>query len=134
MGETGICLHENTHKFGRFHRTSDGRWLQRYRCKSCKKTFSQATHDPACWQRKRDVNHPCMMMLASNMSMRRAAIMLTVNRKTVARKLDYLAAQLRLKLADQHPLYKGIDAIQFDELQTIEHTKWGLSRNDKFPK
>ncbi|RAP32878.1 transposase [Candidatus Marinamargulisbacteria bacterium SCGC AG-439-L15] len=64
-----------------------------------------------------------MMMLASTVSMRRIAIILNINLKTVARKLEFLAEQSRQKLNSQHENYTDITAIQFDELQTIEHTK-----------
>lgn len=123
MGEISCCLKENAHKFGRFKRRSDGRYIQRYRCKTCLKTFSLATHDPACWQKKRQFNHDCLMMLASSVSMRRVALMLGLNKKTVARKAEYLGVQCSKKLAAQLETFKDITAIQFDELQTIEHTK-----------
>ena len=138
MGEIHCCQKENAHKFGRFKRRSDGRYIQRYRCKQCQKSFSQATSDPACWQKKRHLNHSCLMMLASAVSMRRTAIILGVNPKTVARKLEYLAQQSRKKDAVQYEGYRSVESIQFDELQTIEHTKckplsvaMAVSKNDR---
>ena len=64
-----------------------------------------------------------MMLLSSAVSMRRSAIILNVDQKTVARKLVYLAQECRKKgVKERHRLCE-VDAIQFDELQTIEHTK-----------
>ena len=117
------CSMDNAMKNGVFRRVSDGRYCQRYRCKTCGKSFSQATYDPAYYQKKRQCNYPLMMFLSSAVSMRRTAIMLNIDRKTVARKLIYMAQQCRQNLQKQQHHLSEIKAIQFDELQTIEHTK-----------
>ena len=52
-----------------------------------------------------------------------AAKLLRVNPKTVARKLAFLGAICRERLKQESNQYRNIQAIQFDELQTIEHTK-----------
>ena len=56
--------------------------------------------------------------------MRRIAITLNTTRVTVARKCEFLAKKAFLKhdLLMQRQHYKETE-IQFDELQTIEHTK-----------
>ena len=74
-----------------------------------------------CWQKKRHLNHACMMMLNSLVSMRRIARVLNINPKTVARKLTFLGQTLHKKMATQD--FSHVSHIQFDELQTIEHTK-----------
>ena len=117
------CRKENAMKYGSFKRHSDGRISQRYCCKICNTTFSQATFDPAYYQKKRQLNHKCMMLLSSCISMRRTAIILGIHPITVARKLEYTASQSRLKLNNSDLDFQNISAIQFDELQTIEHTK-----------
>ena len=126
MGEAGNqhkCSKDNAHKTGFFKRRSDGQRIQRYRCKQCQKSFSQATDDPAYYQKKRQLNHKCLMMLASTVSMRRTAIILNINPKTVARKLEWLSKQSQKKLALHTSQLKTVTAIQFDELQTSEHSK-----------
>ena len=95
------CNIQNSIKFGRFRRSSDYRYIQRFRCKSCDKTFSHATFDPTYYQKKRQLNYPCMMLLASNVSQRRAAKILNINVKTVARKLVYCGEQSRLKILEK---------------------------------
>ena len=117
------CTKQNAHKHGTFPRRSDGRIIARFRCKTCKKCFSNATDDPACYQKKRHVNHKCAGLLASCMSMRRIALILGLHPITVARKLEYLAQQFRLKQEEFISDPDSINSIQFDELQTIEHTK-----------
>jgi len=117
------CRKDNAMKSGFFRRVSDGRTLQRYRCKTCNKTFSQATSDPAYYQKKRQFNHKCMMMLGSAMSQRRVALVLGLHPITVARKLVFTAGQSKKKLRESLADCSFVKAIQFDELQTIEHTK-----------
>ena len=117
------CSKNNAHKQGYFKRISDGRKIARFQCKTCKLHFSQATFDPAYYQKKRQLNHKCAVMLASCMSMRRTALALNIHPITVARKLEYLAAQFREKSVQIFADSNETIAIQFDELQTIEHTK-----------
>ena len=115
------CGNKRLHKFGMFRRKSDSRTIQRYRCQSCGKTMSNATIDPACWQKKRHLNHNCMMLLASCVSMRRISKVMNLNQKTVARKLVYLGNTLKLRLNQAD--IRDVTHVQFDELQTIEHSK-----------
>ena len=119
--QASCCNTPRWHRHGSFRRTSDSRVIQRFKCYSCGKTVSNATFDDACWQKKRHLNHACMMMLSSLVSMRRIARVLNINPKTVARKLTYLGETLQQKMATQD--FSHVSHIQFDELQTIEHTK-----------
>ena len=123
QGGNSCCMRSNAHKFGSFKRKSDGQVIPRYRCKTCAKTFSPATQNPACWQKKRTINRLCLFMLTSTMSMRRIAFVLKVNRKTVARKLNYLAMISRQEMAKMQAHYQDVESIQMDELITFEHTK-----------
>jgi len=110
---------------GRFFRRSDGQWIPRFWCRSCGITFSSARSFPCYRQKKRKINHPLQLLLNSGVSQRRAAILLRVNRKTVVRKFRFLAEQSRL----EHEKWlktleaKPLSYIQFDDLETSEHTK-----------
>ena len=111
-------------RFGRYYRTSDARWIQRYRCRTCSRYFSSATGSRRFDQRKRRVNEPLRLLLCSGVSQRRAAVLLRVNRKTVVRKFRWLAEQARTenerrRLRSRLPL----KSIQFDDLETSEHSK-----------
>ena len=111
-------------KYGYFKRTSDGRVISRYLCLLCRKTYSSASDDPAYYHKKRRINHRLKMLLASNMSMRRSAQILGVSRTTIDRKLRFLGKVCR----EENEAYMlqfqdSVEDIQFDELQTIEHTK-----------
>ena len=56
------CLFDNAMKNGTFRRVSDRRWIQRYRCKTCKKSVSKATFDPAYYQKKWHINYSVAML------------------------------------------------------------------------
>jgi len=115
---------DSVQKYGFYRRKSDSRFIQRFYCNHCKNTYSNAIKDSAYNQNKRRVNHPLRFLLGSAVSMRRAAMLLHVSRSTVARKLRFLGDLCR----KEHALYLGtldrsVESIQFDELQTIEHSK-----------
>ena len=122
-GTNRCCCVKNSYSNGYYTRSSDGQRVNRYRCKTCNKTFSSATLSPLKWQKKRQVNYPLMKLLSHNVSLSGAAKILNINPKTVARKLAFLGETCRHKLAEQAKDYTQISAIEFDELQTIEHTK-----------
>ena len=122
-GANRCCCVKNSCSNGYYIRSSDGQRVNRYRCKTCNKTFSSATLSPLKWQKKRHVNYPLMKLLSHNVSLSGAAKILNLNPKTVAFKLAFLGQICQHKLAEQALEYARISAIEFDELQTIEHTK-----------
>ena len=110
-------------KYGTYTRKSDSRTIQRFYCNRCCKTYSHAVKESAYNHNKRRINNPLKKLLASNVSMRRAALLLGVSRTTIARKLIYLGDLCRQEHQAFLKQYKEpIETIQFDELQTIEHT------------
>ena len=115
---------KNVYKYGSFRRKSDSKTIQRYKCLVCNNTFSTACKDPAYKQKKRRLNYKIKTMLSSLCSMRRIALTLNTTRVTVARKLEFLGKKA---LAEHQKMIRlqGIQntEVQFDELQTIEHTK-----------
>jgi len=122
-GEKRCCVPKYSRPHGSYKRSSDGQSIQRYYCKVCKSTYSSATLSPLKWQKKRQVNHPLMELLSSNVSLSAAARILRVNPKTVAKKLLFLGAICAKRNQNDVMNYSSVDQIQFDELQTIEHTK-----------
>ena len=110
---------------GFFYRSSDSRQIQRFRCKVCDREFSRATSNPCYRQKKRRINYSLNELLASGITQRRAARVLLVNRKTIARRFHFLAERATHRQArwlDRLPK-QSIRAIQFDDLETAEHTK-----------
>ena len=112
-------------KYGSFFRASDSRFIRRYFCKSCGKHFSKATFHPARFQKKRRINSKLRDLLCSGVSQRRAARILHVNPKTVVRSFRFLAKQARLehKAWTNSYGFQPLHFIQFDDLETSEHTK-----------
>src|SRR5271165_6154336 len=82
---------------GRYWRAEDSKWISRYRCRSCRKTFSAARFSPCFRQKKRRPNAWVSKLLASTGSQRRTARLLRINRKTVVRKMNFLGPQAKLE-------------------------------------
>lgn len=112
-------------KDGTYFRRNDSRYIQRYCCRACGKKFSQSTHELECRQKKRRVNFPLLKLLCSGVSQRRAALLLRLNKNTVAKKFDYLAQKYAKKNQQWRAglAHSSVWHLQFDDLITIEHTK-----------
>jgi transposase-like protein len=111
---------------GFFYRKSDSRKIRRYFCRSCKTYFSNSTLRPDRYQKKRKVNFHLGRLYESGVSQRRLALVLNLNRKTVVRKIRYLAEIERGRqkaYLDSHYKEHPLSQIQFDDLETSEHTK-----------
>jgi len=111
-------------RHGYYLRSSDGRWITRFRCLQCRGSFSNASYHPFLGQKKRQVNLELWRLLVSGVSQRRSAILLGINRKTAHRKLFFLGKLARLE--HHHFLLQraGIPRkLQLDEMETFEHTK-----------
>ena len=109
-------------KFGHYFRKSDSRTIQRWKCQNCNKHFSNATFSINYNQNRRRLNPLIRKLLASQVTHRRIALLLGTTRKTVRRKQKFLSEVAKQK----HSLrWAGVtfDHIQFDDLETIEHTK-----------
>lgn len=110
-------------RFGFFYRTSDRRFIQRYRCLDCKKCFSSATFHPCFGQRKRQINKALAVVFSSGMSLRRSAKAFGINIKTSARKLVFLGQQSLESLSASNLAHKKAESVEFDDMETFEHTK-----------
>jgi transposase-like protein len=111
-------------KCGYFLRSSDGLFIQRYRCKTCQKTFSTESLSPFKFQKKRNLNDIIFSLFASGTSQRRMAKILRVNKKTIVRKFQVLGQICidDMKSA-KHLGHKQIKEFIFDDMETFEHTK-----------
>ena len=114
-------------RFGRFFRAEESKWIPRFKCNCCGKTFSTATSSACFRQKRRTLNPAIFKLLASSVSQRRAARILETNLKTVERKLLFLAEQARLSrleyLRNIRESGNLISEIQFDEMETFERSK-----------
>ena len=111
---------------GSFRRQSDCRRIRRYFCRCCGSYFSNATPRADRYQKKRKANYAIYRLYSSGVSQRRLAKVLNLNRKTVVRKVRYLAELERKRqevFLKSHYGSKPLSQIQFDDLETSEHTK-----------
>ncbi len=113
-------------KKGTFYRICDRRYIQRFKCRVCKVQFSNATFDPDYRQHRREINQRLFLFLASGVTLRRAAMLLESDRKTIGRKLKILGARARTdheEWLEERFSGSKVRHIQFDDLETLEHTK-----------
>src|ERR1700722_14994521 len=110
-------------RFGFFRRSSDGRRLQRFCCLRCKKTFSHATESVCFGQKKRHKNFQILKQVSSGTSYRRTAMILCIDRKTVARKIRFLGVVCDLRNRQANLLRAKETQFEFDEQETFQHTK-----------
>jgi len=109
---------------GMFLRRSDHSKIQRFFCKTCRKSFSTETTSPMKFQKKRHLNDLVFSLFGSSVSQRRVAKLLSINRKTAVRKFVFLG-KICLKDIEskKHIPKRAIGDFIFDEMETFEHTK-----------
>jgi transposase-like protein len=109
---------------GSFLRRSDGIRVQRFLCKTCRKSFSTESLSPLKYQKKRHLNDLVFSLLASGNSQRRIAKLMTVNQKTIVRKF-VLFGKICLQdmQSKKHLPSRSIQQFCFDDMETFEHTK-----------
>jgi transposase-like protein len=111
-------------RYGVYFRSSDKKSVRRYKCKVCEKTFSVAAFTPFYRSRMRHKRVLCRGCLCSGVSQRRtAAEFLKVRRSTVVRMFKAEAAVAEFQLNRNNCLKKPSLVIQFDDMETFEHTK-----------
>ena len=125
------CGAKGSAKHGRYHRYDDAQLIQRYRCRSCGKCHSSATHAPTYRQKRRRLNRLVEMDIASSTSQRRIAIKHGCDRKTVARKVEFLAEQARQRTSGTYKADHFPGSILVDHPAVIgpdsclsTHTAW----------
>ncbi len=106
-----------------FYRVKHSRsYLRRYQCLSCKRTFSSQTHAPTYYQKKPYLNLKLFELLTSGNTQRRSAKLLGCARSTVERKFHWLY-RFRNSLEFNQPKQVFSPHLQFDEMESIHHTK-----------
>lgn len=119
------CHSSKYRSHGQYFRKSDSKTILRWQCRNCRHIFSQASFSSCYRQHKRRINSLLNNLLSSGVSQRRAALVLKVTRKTIARKLIFLGRkslqdhQAQLKLMDS----KELMHLQLDDLITSHHSK-----------
>lgn len=111
-------------KKGYYRTAHNGQKVPRYRCRHCGRYFSPNSFKSTAGQHRPELNDLLHKLLVSGVSMRRAALIADCSKRTVDRKLKWLAERARTAHAaaladpDNHTSY-----IQVDELETYMHTQ-----------
>jgi len=108
---------------GFYSRTDDSRRIQRYRCKKCKRTPSEASNSRWFRAKKRRHHEAMRKYFASLGGIRRIAHNMKINRKTVARKLVILGEEAEERVRKSNLLFEKSRVVEFDDLETFEHSK-----------
>lgn len=112
---------------GFYVRSSDSRRVARFKCLICRRSFSNSRYSPCFGQKRRKLNEPIRKLLVSGVSLRRIAMLTGANRKTVVRKLVFLANLATIRhdefLRSLRASGNGVKEIQFDEMVTFERSK-----------
>ena len=108
---------------GFYYRTSDSKWVQRFRCDTCSKYSSAASFDLNYRYKKRRLHKKLVELLCSGVSQRRAARLLKINRKTVVRIFLLEAIRAEYLFRTRNFDRSKAATVEFDDLETFEHTK-----------
>lgn len=108
---------------GHFYRSSDRKKVQRFLCLVCKRSFSAATNSKNLNQKKRQLNHKIARLLVAGVSQREISRILKISRKTVVRKFILMGERAFFKLQKYNLKFPKSTHIQFDDMETFEHTK-----------
>lgn len=104
-------------------RKADRKKVIQFRCYRCNRTWTPATDNPEKHQRLRSVNETLRRLLVSGVTMERAAKILRINPKTVARRIPYFAQIADQELKRSAEGASPVDEVYLDELITYEHTR-----------
>jgi len=107
-------------RFGRYHPSCRPRPVQRYRCNTCRRTFSRQTFRADYRDRRPDLNRALFLSMATGIGLRQTARNIDLSLPATEQKFRKIARHLRrLNLNLRGPLPS--DAVfQFDELETFE--------------
>ena len=126
-GVEGPYLRPRVRKRGSFTRKGSLKRIRRYQCLHCGHSYSQATFLPEFKQQRRELNLAIEKILCSLVSERRAALLLGVSRRLIARRTHFLKIQAKRfqEKEFQDRIERGLlyEDLQFDEMESFEHTK-----------
>ena len=102
----------------------DHQLVPRYRCKECGRWFNSRSFSPTAGQHKTEVNREIMELICSGVTLRRTARIARVAKKTVERKVRWLAKEAHkahARFLASPP--ERTSYVQVDEMETYEQSK-----------
>jgi len=124
------CVHHDSgakgfyKKNGTYRTKHDRQRVPRYLCRGCGRSFNSRSFLSTAGQHKPEVNKPLMGLLCSGVTMRRAARLLGLARRTVEQRVRWMAGQARKAHAEflaASPVLTSY--VQFDEMETYEGSR-----------
>ena len=108
------------HRHGTYHPRCRPHPVPRFRCRSCRRTFSRQTFRADYYDKRPDLNEKLFDKLTSGSGLRDAGRKLALSKRCTELKYRKIARHLRrLNLNLRRPL-EGVVQLQFDELETFE--------------
>ena len=108
---------------GSYRRPKDQRLVERFFCKSCQRGFSSQTYRVDYRHRKAYLNHKVFRALTVGVSQRACAYLFGVKWETIARRVVRFGEVCEANLDHYRATRAKAKTVQFDELETFEHTK-----------
>ena len=130
------CLHHKISedpwpykKIGYFRRLQTPTRIQRFTCKTCKRSFSTQTFSPSYWQKRPDLDATILMKTVGCMANRQIARDLKVSPNTIDRHLSRLARHCMLfhgRMMQNSPpvrevVVDGFESFEFSQNFPIHH-------------
>jgi len=98
--------------------------VQRFRCRSCRRTFSRQTFRADYRQKKPHINATCLRLMVSCVGLRQAAQVLQVARRTIERRFEWLARHASDWHDNQLAGAQLRGPFQLDELESFEANRY----------
>ena len=125
------CRHHNTNdepwpfkKIGYFRRLQAPTRIQRFTCKTCKRSFSTQTFSTTYWQKRPDLDAAILMKTVGCMANRQIARDLRVSPSTVDRHLSRLARHCMLFHNQMMQLSPPVHDVVIDGFETFEYSQY----------
>jgi len=115
------CQSQDIYRKGHYFVIHTRSYRRRYRCKACKKSFSNQTSNAHYRQKRPELNLQLFKLLTSGNTLRGSARLLGCTRGTVERKFKWLCANM--STLETSKTMKRSEVIFIDEMESIEHTK-----------
>lgn len=125
------CIHHNNtddhwpfKKIGYFRRLQTPSRIQRFTCKTCKRSFSTQTFAASYWQKRPDLDAAILMKTVGCMANRQIARDLNVSPKTIDRHLSRMARHCMLFHSQMMQHSPPVHEIVVDGFETFEFSQY----------
>ena len=109
-------------RYGFFVRPSDGRRIQRFRCDTCRRTFSTQTFESSYWLKRPDLLVPVFHRLQGCSGFRQIAREFEVSPQTILKVTARLGRQ-SLLFFEQHRPRRIEEPVALDSFQSFEYSQ-----------